>query len=111
MEKGMKKSTIAISILTVALVTSNAWWAYQLLDAGVSYTYRGASLEENQQALSQALAIIEVTRSGDASRDQIVAAANRAWSSGEPFEKDGYLWVGRLGLRFTDDGKLEEVSL
>lgn len=62
----------------------------------------------NRQALSQALAIIEVT---GASHDQIVAAANRARSSGEPFEKDGYLWVGRLGLRFTEDGKLEEVSL
>ena len=47
-----------------------AWWAYQLLDAGVSHTYQGISLEESQQALSQTLAIIAVTGSGDASRDQ-----------------------------------------
>lgn len=107
----MKRSTIVISLLAVALAASNAWWAYQFLDAGVSYTYQGASLEESQQALSQTLGIIEVTRSGDASRDQVVAAANKAWSSGEPFEKDGYLWVGRLGLRFSDNGQLVEVTL
>jgi hypothetical protein len=107
----MRKSTIVISVLAIALVSSNVWWGYQLLDAGVSYTYQGASLEESQQALSQTLAIIEVTGSGEASRDQIVAAANKAWSAGEPFEKDGYLWVGRLGLRFSDSGKLLEVTL
>lgn len=107
----MKKSTIVISFLAVALAISNAWCTHQLLDAGTSYTYQGVSLEESQQALSQTLAIIEVTGSGDASRDQIVAAANKAWSSGEPFEKDGYLWVGRLGLRFSDNDQLAQVTL
>lgn len=107
----MKKSTIAISALAGALVASNVWWAYQLLDVGLSYTYQGVSLEESQQALTQTLAVIEVMSSGDASRDRIVAAADKAWSSGEPFEKDGYLWVGRLGLRFSDNGGLVEVTL
>lgn len=107
----MKKSTIAISGLAVALIASNVWWACRLLDAGLSYTYQGASLEESQQALSQTLAIIEVMRSGNASRDRIVEAADKAWPSGGPFEKDGYLWVGRLGLRFSDNGGLVEVIL
>ncbi len=107
----MKKSTVVISALVITLVASNAWWAYQLLDAGVSYTYQGASLEESQQALAQTLAIIEVMNSGDASRDRVVAAANKAWSAGEPFEKDGYFWVGRLGLRFNGNGELVEVTL
>lgn len=105
----MTKCTAAVSILGIALVASNVWWGYQLVDAAVSYTYQGASLEESQQALSQALAIIDVTRSGDASRAEIVAAADKAWSAGEPFEKEGYLWVGRLGLRFSDQGELLEV--
>lgn len=107
----MRKSTIAILLLAVALVVSNIWWAYRVVDAGVSATYQGASLEEAQQALSQTIAIIKVTGSGAASRDQIIAAANGAWSAGEPFEKEGYLWVGRLGLRFSDEGKLMEIIL
>lgn len=105
----MRKTTIAISLLAVALVATNAWWAYRLLDAGVSYTYQGASLEENQQALSQALAVIKVLGTNNASREKIVQAAQAAWPSTEPFEKDGYLWVGRLGLRFNQAGHLVEA--
>lgn len=105
----MRKTTVTISLLAVALVATNAWWAYRLLDAGVSYTYQGVSLEENQQALSQALAIIKVLGSSNTSREQIVQAAQKAWPSTEPFEKDGYLWVGRLGLRFNETGHLVEA--
>jgi hypothetical protein len=105
----MRKTTVTISLLAVALFATNAWWAYRLLDAGVSYTYQGASLEENQQALSQALAIIKVLGANNASRDRIVQAAQNAWPSTEPFEKDGYLWVGRLGLRFNETGHLVEA--
>lgn len=105
----MRRTTIAISLLAVALVVTNASWAYRLLDAGVSYTYQGVSLEENQQALSQALAIIKVLGSNEASREQVIQAAQKAWPSTEPFEKDGYLWVGRLGLRFNEAGHLVEA--
>lgn len=105
----MRRTTVAISLLTIVLVVTNAWWAYRLLDAGVSYTYQGASLEENQQALFQALAIIKALGTNNASREQIVQAAQAAWPSTEPFEKDGYLWVGRLGLRFNQAGHLVEA--
>lgn len=40
----MKKSTLIIVLLSLALIGSNGWWAYRLLDAGVSYTYQGVSL-------------------------------------------------------------------
>lgn len=105
----MRKSTVAITLLSVALIASNAWWAYQALDAGVSYTYQGISLEENQQGLSQTLAIINVAAAQGASRAEVVAAAQKAWPSSEPFEKEGYLWVGRLGLRFNEAGQLVEA--
>ena len=102
----MKKSVIIIILLIVFLLGSNAWWAYRLLDAGVSYTYQGVSLEENQQALAQSLEIIKALASSDVSREMIVAAAQKAWGSTDPFEKNGYLWVGRLGLRFNEANEL-----
>ncbi|GAB3538099.1 hypothetical protein GCM10027343_02980 [Noviherbaspirillum agri] len=105
----MKKSTIIISILAAALLTSNAWWAFTVLDAGVTETYQGAQLEEEQQTLNQALAVLRTTTRSGASRAQIVEAAQMAWSAGEPFEKDGYTWVGRLGLKFDEQGKLIDV--
>ena len=48
--QNMRRSTVAISLLTAALVVSNSWCAYCLLDAGVTHTYQSASLEESQQA-------------------------------------------------------------
>jgi hypothetical protein len=105
----MKRTTVSISLLVLALVATNFWWAYRLLDVGFSYTYQGVSLEENQQAISQALAIIKVLGANKASREQVVEAAQKAWSSTEPFDKDGYLWVGRLGLRFNEKGNLIEA--
>ena len=105
----MKNSVIIIILLSVLLVGSNAWWFYRMLDAGVSYTYQGVSLEENQQALAQSLEIIKALASTDVSREKIVAAAQNARSTTEPFEKEGYLWVGRLGLRFNENSQLVEV--
>jgi hypothetical protein len=105
----MKKSTVAISLLAVALVVSNAWWAYITVDTGITHTYESVSFEETQQALSQALAIINVSSSPTVTRAQIIEASEKAWSAGEPFENDGYLWVGRLGLRFNKKGKLIEA--
>ena len=105
----MKKSTVAISLLVVTLVASNAWWAYITVDTGITRTYQKVSFEETQQALSQALAIIKVTSSPTVTRTHIIEASEKAWSAGEPFEKDGCLWVGRLGLRFDTKGKLIEA--
>jgi len=101
----MKRSAIVVAGLSVALVASNAWWAYRSLDFGITYTYQQASLDEASQALSQSLAIIDaLARDPHATREQLVEVAAGAWSSGDPFEKDGYVWVGRLGLEFQPDG-------
>nr|CAS02450.1 putative integron gene cassette protein [uncultured bacterium]CAS02483.1 putative integron gene cassette protein [uncultured bacterium] len=105
----MKIPTIIISLLVVALVATNTWWAFRLLDAGVSYTHQSQSLEENQQALSQALAIAEALGTSEVTRARLIEAAQEAWGPTEPFEKDGYLWVGRLGLRFDESERLVEV--
>jgi len=105
----MKRSTVAIMLLGAALMASNAWWAYHVLDRGVSLTYQGESLRESQEGLSQALAVINATAAHGASRTQVVAAAQKAAPGFEPFEKDGYLWVGRLGFRFNEAGQLVET--
>ena len=80
-----------------------------MLDAGISYTYQGVSLEEHQQALSQALAVIKVVSQPTATRESIVAAASAGVLRPGTFEKDGYLWVGLLGLKFNQSGQLVEA--
>ncbi len=88
---------------------SNAWWAFRSLDAGITSTYQRTSLEASQQALAQALAVIKAVAGPNPSRAEVIAAAQAAWPAIEPFEKDGYLWVGRLGLRFNEAGGLVEA--
>ncbi|ATG91609.1 hypothetical protein [Methylomonas koyamae] len=105
----MHRATATVTLLAIGLVVSNLFWAYRALDFGISYTYQGVSLEENQQALAQALAIVKVLGNCDASRQQVIQAAQNAWPSSHPFEKDGLLQVGRLGLRFSENGRLVEA--
>jgi hypothetical protein len=107
----MKKTTMAISLLAVTLVITNGWWAYRLLEAGVSYTHQGVSLEQSRESLSRALAIIRVLGAGDASRRQVIKAAQQASPSVTPFEKEGYVWMGELGLRFDASGRLVDAII
>jgi hypothetical protein len=107
----VKKTTLAISVLAVALVGSNAYWAYTLLDHGVSYSYLNDSYRTARDIARQALAVIPAAANPSASRESIIAAAKSADPTGsEPFEKDGHLWVGSIGLRFDEAGKLVGAS-
>ena len=106
----MNKSTLVSLVLGAALIGTNVVWAYWAVDAGMTHTYRAVSLEENQQALAQALAVIRTAVRPNASREQIIAAAaTTATPSPAIFEKDGYIWVGHIGLGFDDAGRLVEV--
>ena len=104
----MKRSGFVVVALVVILVGSNAWWAYRLLDAGVSATYREVSLENHRTALGQVLAIIPIAVRPGATRVEVLKAAQKDGNP-EVFEKDGYVWVGRVGLKFDAAGHLVEV--
>jgi hypothetical protein len=105
----MRKSSIALLLLSTGLVASNAWWLYNTIDFGVTHTYAMQTCSEDAEALDQALAMLPVAAQSGASRASIIAAARRGKDQVE-FEKDGYTWVGRLGLRFDADGRLVEVA-
>lgn len=105
----MKRSTIMVAILTFSLVGSDAWWAYKLVDAGVTATYREVSFDDHRRALVVALAVLPVAAQADATPAQVIATAQAA-SGDEPFEKNGLIWVDRLGFKFDTDGRLVEVE-
>lgn len=106
----MRRSSYVIVILTLALLASNAYWFYTRLDAGVSHTYLEASYDAAQKTADQALAVLPVAARLDAGRAEIIAAASRADQGAEPFEKEGFTWVGHIGLKFGNDGRLVAVK-
>lgn len=68
------------------------------------------SLEDNQIALDQTLAVLEKVASPEATRQSIIDAAASVTGDQNPFEKDGFVWTGRIGLKFDEAGQLIEVS-
>lgn len=80
------------------------------MDAGITLAYPQGSLEDNKEALAQSLAVIEAAAHTGASKQSIVQAARAASSNSEPFEKDGYVWVGSIDLKFDSSGHLIGAS-
>ena len=107
--KMMKRSSIVIIALAVALIVTNVLWAYRVLDLGVSRTYHEVSFGDHREALAQALAIIPVAVRPGATRTEILEVARRKAQHRDSFEKEGFVWVGRLGLKFEGNGRLVEV--
>jgi hypothetical protein len=105
----MKRPTIVVVLLIVALVVSNGWWAYNAVDAGITATYHDHAFQEHRQALTELLAVAPVAASLSASRESVLASAQAAAKHGTEFEKEGFVWVGELGYRFSDEGRLLEV--
>jgi hypothetical protein len=105
----MRKSTVAIVGLTVALVASNAFWLYTSIDAGISHTYLDDSYRHARDSAQQALALLPLAARADSTKDSLVDAVLRIDHKTPPFEKDGFTWVGSLGLRFSSEGRLLEA--
>jgi hypothetical protein len=106
----MSQIKASIVVLAAALVGTNGWWAYRLLDAGISHTYLNASFDTANELLNQTLAILPVVAKADAPRSEVVAAARKAGASIEPYDKDGYTWVGQLGLKFNEQGRFVQAT-
>jgi len=105
----MRRTSIAILLLSVALVASNAWWLYRTVDSGITHTYAMQTCDEDSEALQQALSMLPVAAQPGTSRDSVIAAARRG-ADEVVFEKDGFTWVGRLALRFDAQGRLLEAK-
>jgi hypothetical protein len=106
----MKPSTGAIVGLSVLLVASNLFWVYTVLDGGVSFTYLQSSYDNARGTALQAIAVsAEVARS-TATRQSVIDAAAQIQPGVDPFEKEGFVWVGDIGLRFDDTGKFVEAK-
>ena len=100
---------LVVGLLTGLLVVTNVWWAYQVLDGGVTLTYLRASYDMTANQLATARAVIDALVQDEASRESIIRAAQAASKDAEPYEKNGAVWVGQLGLRFSPEGRLTKV--
>ena len=95
-------------MLGTLLVSTNMWWMYVTMDNAVTASYREDQLSLTRQALGQLLFLIPELKA-TATKKELVAAAERLFKE-TAFEKDGCIWVGRLGLKFDDNDRLVHVA-
>jgi hypothetical protein len=99
---------IVIVILSVLLLASNAFWLYQVIDSGVTLSYREQQTYELEETRKQLMATFPETAK-KATKNEIVTAASK-FTDQEIFEKNGCTWIGRLGFKFDENNKLKSVS-
>jgi hypothetical protein len=105
----LNRATVAIVVLVTLLLGSNLWWAFKVLDGGVSYTYLRASHDSAAELLVQMRAVLDVLTQKSASRSEVLTAVQSAASGATPYEKLGNTWVGQLGLKFNEQGRLSHI--
>jgi hypothetical protein len=99
---------VAVVILGVLLLASNAYWLYQVVDSGVTLSYRDQQIYELNETRKQLMVTFpEVAK--NLTKEELIAAA-RNFTDLEVFEKEGCTWVGWLGFKFNENNKLKSVS-
>ena len=74
-------------ILGILLVVSNVWWVYVTFDNAITASYRDDQMRWNQEALSDALALVPAVQPM-AGKSEVTAFRQQA-SELEPVEKYG----------------------
>lgn len=106
----MNRKKVALAAVITGLLITNLLAAHAAVDCGISLTYLDDSTTHTSMALQQTQAILPLVAKG-ADRQTIVQAVQATQANpAAPFEKDGYLWVGELGLKFDQDGHFLELA-
>ena len=95
-------------VFVALLVISNAYWLYNSFDSAITRSYRDDQLQQLDAALTQAQQVLPIAYASEG-RATFVAAAQEVLDE-ESFEKDGCIWIGRLGFKFDEAETLQHVS-
>jgi hypothetical protein len=101
-------SKVIITILAFLLIGSNVFWLYHSIDSSVTASYRNGEFYELRSAEAQAVRMLEKVLNGKAKAE--IQTLATPFTDLEPFEKDGCLWVGWYGFKFTSENKLSGIT-
>lgn len=99
-----------LSLALAASLATNAWLGIRLLDAGVTQTYMGDSIERNRMALLQCIAVTNAFLDSGARREALIGKAKTVSGVDTMFSNDGHYWVGPFGMDFDEEGRLISVA-
>jgi hypothetical protein len=67
-------------------------------------------LQDNTEALQQVIQLFPIAMEPGITKEKIIAASRLPGDSTEIFDKEGFTWVGKIGLRFDERGRLTEIQ-
>lgn len=98
-----------ITLLVLALIGSNVFWLIKILDAGISYTYQGASLDSALETAKAAVAIANLDLIG-LPKEQAFERAKSLEGTFSVFDKsDGCIYVSEVCILAGESGVIREV--
>ncbi len=104
----MKKTTISIIILLFLLLSTNILWFLNTIDISITHKYQDMVLYELKNSKKQAVNMLEDTLQ-DRNKSEIKAIAEK-YTDFDSFEKEGCVWIGWYGFKFSKSGKLEGIE-
>ena len=109
----MKRILYIVLLLLLAglLVASNSWWFYQTLDRASIEKYHGQMLYERLHALT-ALQKVVPGLASSLPREEVVRRVEAALEADpqDTFEKDGWVVIDWVHLRFNQSDQLVELG-
>ena len=104
----MKKSTISIIILVLLFVSTNIFWFFTFIDMGLTQKSQGQLIYELENSKKQAVGMLKESLQ-EKNKDEIKLIAEK-YTDIDSFEKEGCLWVGWYGFKFSETGELEGLE-
>ena len=98
LEVNVKIRTIIVT-LSLLLVGSNIFWLYRTVDSAVTRSYMEQELYELYGSNTQAIGMLKEALAGKTKQNVQAMAAK--FTDLQPFEKDGCLWFGWYGFKFS----------
>jgi len=105
----LRRTTVAVVVLAVIVVASNGFWIFLTIDNAITTTYREDQCGLEHRALTQLLAVIPVATRPGSDRAGVIAAARGTYDPEMIFEKEGFVWVDAIGLRFDRSNRLVDA--
>ncbi len=96
------KSKLAIILLVLALIGTNAYWLFVIIDQGITQTYMDSSLEMSQKQYEQSVILSNLELNGMSSEEAIKRIGKDVYGS-EPFIKEGCIWAGQVCLSLENN--------
>ena len=102
------KFKLTIIFLILALVVTNAYWLFAIVDQGVTLTYTEDSFETAQKQYEQTVILANLQLIGSSAEEAMKKIGKDVYGL-EPFIKEGCLWAGEVCL-LLEDGRVSRIG-